>query len=133
MKERRTEYIEKILIMDDEEMIRFIAKQILLKIGYEVECATNGAEAIEAYKKAQEAGEPFLAVFLDLNIPGGMGGKETMRQLLEIDPHAKGFVTSGDSSDPSMTRCREFGFCGAVEKRSLFLKEELASALKAVG
>ena len=111
-------------------MIRFIVKQMLPKIGYEVECAADGAEAVEAYRKARESGEPFMAVFLDLNIPGGMGGKETMKRLLDIDPHVKGFVTSGDSSDPAMTHCKDFGFCGALEKKSLYLKEELASALK---
>jgi|GEM_PF-1719761 len=128
---KKGQIIGKILVMDDDEMIRFIAKQTLLKIGYDVECSADGAGAIEAYRKAYEAGEPFMAVFLDLNIPGGMGGKETMKQLLTIDPHAKGFVTSGDSSDPAMIHFKDFGFSGAFEKRSVYLEAELASALKA--
>lgn len=130
MEKEQTKRIGKILVMDDDEMIRFIARQTLLKIGYDVECFADGVKTIEAYRKAYEAGEPFMAVFLDLNIPGGMGGKETMKQLLTIDPHAKGFVTSGDSSDPAMIHCKDFGFSGAFEKRSVYLEAELASALK---
>ncbi len=106
----------KVLLMDDEERIRTVTGQILKMLGYEAELAPNGEEAIRMYREAMEAGSPFTAVILDLTIPGGMGGKEAIRKLLEIDPHVKAIVSSGYSSDPTMSRFREHGFSGIVAK-----------------
>ncbi|HEY7545498.1 MAG TPA: response regulator, partial [Blastocatellia bacterium] len=102
----------KILLMDDEERIRTVTGQILRMLGYEAEIAPNGQEAVEMYRQAMEAGVPFSAVILDLTIPGGMGGKEAIKKLLEIDPDVKAIVSSGYSNDPIMTRFREYGFSG---------------------
>lgn len=120
---------KKILVMDDDEMIRFIAEQTLSRVGYEVTCVADGAEAVKAYMTARDQA-PYVAVFLDLNIPGGMGGKETMQHLLELDPAAKGFVMSGDPTDPVMEDYAIHGFCGAVEKRLLYMKTEMDALLK---
>jgi len=106
----------KILIMDDEEIIQEVAGEILRHLGYKVEFCNEGSEAIAKYKLAAKTGEPYDAVLLDLTIPGGMGGKETMKLLLEIDPEAKGIVSSGYSSDPILSHYGEFGFCGVVLK-----------------
>lgn len=106
----------KILVMDDEEMIRLVARTMLKRIGYEVEFATDGSEAIEMYKKAKEFGHPFDAVIIDLTIPGGMGGKEAIKKLLEINPEVKAIVSSGYSNDPVMADFRKYGFCGVVAK-----------------
>ncbi len=108
--------IGKILLMDDEEIIRETAEQLLTYKGYEVECAKNGKEAIDLYKKAMEASKPFVAVILDLTIRGGMGGKEAVKKLREIDPDVKAIVASGYSNDPVLANFREYGFVGVFAK-----------------
>ncbi len=106
----------KLLVMDDEEMVREIIGTMAAHLGYEVESAKDGAEAIELYQKAKESNQPFDAVIMDLIIPDGMGGKETIKKLLEIDPHAKAIVSSGYSDDPVMAHYREYGFSGVIKK-----------------
>jgi CheY-like chemotaxis protein len=106
----------RVLIMDDEEIIREVAGELLSCMGCEVETANDGAEALEKYKMAHDAGEPFDAVIMDLTVPGGMGGKEAVKKLLEIDPGAKAIVSSGYSNDPIMARFREYGFCEVILK-----------------
>jgi PAS domain S-box-containing protein len=106
----------RILMMDDDEFLKELAKEMLDMLGYESEFAENGAEAIEMYKKARESGKPYDAVILDLTIPGGMGGKETIKKLLEIDPEIKAVVFSGYSDDPVMSNYREYGFKGMMPK-----------------
>ncbi|WP_299980520.1 response regulator, partial [Desulfobacula sp.] len=80
----------KILLMDDEETIRTFLDQALTRSGYDVEPCTEGKEAVEIYKKAMESKDPFDVAILDLTSKVGMGGQETMRRLLEIDPDVKG-------------------------------------------
>jgi len=107
---------EKILVMDDEDMIRSIMSEMLDSLGYRAEFAKNGNEAIDLYRKAKESGKPFDAVILDLTIPGGMGGKETIKSLLGLDPGVKAIVSSGYSNDPIMAEFREYGFEGVITK-----------------
>ncbi|MEW5801367.1 MAG: AAA family ATPase [bacterium] len=106
----------KVLCMDDQPSIRNMMGKMLARLGYEVEYAQDGAEAIELYKKKRETGESFDAVIMDLTIPGGMGGKEALKKLLAIDPNAKGIVSSGYNDDPIMSEYKEYGFCGAIAK-----------------
>jgi two-component system cell cycle sensor histidine kinase/response regulator CckA len=91
----------RILVMDDEELIRKLAKELLMELGYEVSLAREGSEAIDIYKQAMSDTRPFDLVIMDLTIPGGLGGKQTISALLEIDPHVKTIVSSGYSNDPS--------------------------------
>jgi PAS domain S-box-containing protein len=105
-----------VLIVDDEEIIRDVASKILVNRGYHVECAQDGQMALVLYTKAQKKGSPFDAVIMDLTIPGGMGGKETIKKLLEIDPQAKVIVSSGYSNDPIMAEYQQYGFKGVVAK-----------------
>ena len=105
-----------ILIMDDEESVRQITGDALARFGYTAAFAENGRRAIELYQQAMEAGKPFDAVIMDLTIPGGMGGKETLQCLIEIDPAVKAIVCSGYSSDPVMAEYRSHGFAGVVAK-----------------
>ena len=102
--------------MDDEESIRKLLCANLTLDGYEVELTTDGAEAIEQYTKARESGKPFDAVIMDLTIPGGMGGKETIKKLLEIDPDAKVIVSSGYATDPIIADYRKYGFSAVLPK-----------------
>ncbi len=106
----------KILVMDDEEVIREAIGEILTLLGYQVEFAKNDEEAIELYKEAKDSTTPFDVVIMDLNIRGGMGGKETIKNLLEIDPKVKGLVSSANSTDPLMIDFEKHGFSGAVNK-----------------
>jgi signal transduction histidine kinase/ActR/RegA family two-component response regulator len=105
-----------ILVMDDEEMIRELVTEVLDSLGYQTTCAADGAEAINCYQKALNAGKPFAAGILDLTIPGGMGGKEAAARILALDPEACLIVSSGYSDDPVMANCRDYGFCAAVAK-----------------
>lgn len=114
----------KVLVMDDDEMVRFVAGETLKRYGFEVEFANDGSQAIELYRQHYQAGAPFAAVILDLNIPGGMGGAETMKHLLEIDPDAKGYVSSGRTDDPVMMNYAGFGFSGTIEKPYFYLNKE---------
>jgi DNA-binding NtrC family response regulator len=106
----------RILIMDDEEMVCEVAARILNDMGFEVECSSDGSEAIALYVQAKRSGKPFGAVVMDLTVPGGMGGKEAVKRLIEIDPQVKVIVSSGHSNDPVMAHFREFGISGAVAK-----------------
>nr|HID60014.1 response regulator [Desulfobacterales bacterium] len=106
----------RVLVMDDEDIVREVAGDMLTQLGYEVESAKDGVEAIELYKKAMEAGKSYDVVILDLTVPGGMGGKEAIQRLLEIDPEVKGVVSSGYSNDPIMAEFRRYGFTGVVAK-----------------
>jgi len=106
----------RILVMDDEEMVRNMIGQMLNRLGYKVEFSKDGAEAIESYRKAIKSDEPFDAVMLDLTVRGGMGGKDAIQKLIEIDPGVKGIVSSGHSEDPVMADCEKYTFCAAVAK-----------------
>jgi CheY-like chemotaxis protein len=117
----------KILVMDDEELIRILASEMLSQLGYNVEVSKDGAEAIELYKKASESGSPFDAVFLDLTIKFGMGGKETIEKLLEIDSNVKAIISSGYSNDPIMSDFEDYGFKGVLARP--FNMNELAKVL----
>jgi PAS domain S-box-containing protein len=123
----------RVLVMDDEEMVRDIAGKILTHMGLEVEFAKDGVEAIALYRKAMETKNPFDAVILDLTIPGGMGAKETVKKLLEIDPQAKAILSSGYSNDPIIERFRQFGFKDVVAKpyRVSELSQRVANVMEA--
>jgi len=106
----------RILVMDDMEAMMMVAGEILQVLGYEVEFSTNGDEAIEAYKKAKEAGKPFDAVVFDLTVPGGMGGEEACRILSEYDPGLIAVASSGYSTSNVMSEYEAAGFKAVVPK-----------------
>jgi PAS domain S-box-containing protein len=106
----------KILVMDDEAIVREVLGKMLLALGYEVKFAEDGAGAIEFFSQSEESGDPFAAVILDLTVPGGMGGKEAMARLRKIDPQVKAIVSSGYSDDPIMADCQKYGFAAVIAK-----------------
>jgi signal transduction histidine kinase/CheY-like chemotaxis protein len=118
----------RLLIMDDDEAVRSAAAELLETIGYEVDTAADGSEAIALYTRALEEGHRYHAVVLDLTVPGGVGGRETMSRLLAIDPGVKAVVSSGYSTDPVMANFREYGFSGVAVKP--YRLADLAHTLK---
>jgi CheY-like chemotaxis protein len=120
----------KILLMDDDAVVRNIARDIIEFLGYDAECVSDGKEAIDVYVRAKESGRPFDAIIMDLTVPGGMGGKDAVTQLLAIDPQVKAIVSSGYSMDPIMADYRAYGFCSVVAKP--YKIEELSATLQQV-
>lgn len=105
-----------ILVMDDEAAVREVAAEILRTLGYEPFLTRDGREALAAYRRMLAKGRPFRAVVMDLTIPGGMGGRETVAELLALDPGARAIVSSGYSNDPTMAEYRRHGFRGVIVK-----------------
>ena len=118
----------RLLIMDDDEAVRSAAAELLETVGYEVDTAADGSVAIDLYTQAIESDRPYDAVVLDLTVPEGIGGRETMTRLLEIDPRVKAIVSSGYSTDPVMANYREHGFSGVAVKP--YRLAELTQTLK---
>jgi len=106
----------RVLFMDDEEIIRSMASALLRRCGLEVVTAVDGAEAVEKFRAARAEGRPFALVIMDLTVPGGIGGKEAIALLREIDPQVRAIVSSGYSSDPVLANHRAYGFRGVVAK-----------------
>ena len=106
----------RILVMDNEKHIRDMVAEVLSSIGYEVTTTIDGSGAIDIYKSAMESGDPFDAVIMDLTVPGGMGGKEAIQKLMELDSEVKAIVSSGYSDDPVMSNFRDYGFKDAIAK-----------------
>jgi CheY-like chemotaxis protein len=102
--------------MDDEPLVRRSLERALSSLGYEVTVVKDGERALSAYRDALEAGKPYDAVLLDLTIPDGLGGAETMSQLVSMDPDVRGIVSSGYSNDPILAEWVEHGFSGVASK-----------------
>jgi two-component system cell cycle sensor histidine kinase/response regulator CckA len=117
----------RILWMDDEEAIRELAVILLSSLGYEATVTRSGEETIERYREALREGRPFKKVILDLTIPGGMGGRETIKHLQEMDEDVHAIVCSGYSNDETLSEFRELGFAGALSKP--FKTSDLATIL----
>jgi PAS domain S-box-containing protein len=123
--------IGRLLVMDDEEIVRQVAKRTLKFMGYEnVDFAVDGAEVIEFFNKARSEGNPYTLIILDLTVPGGMGGEETMKELLKIDPEVNVIVSSGYSNEPVMSEYKKYGFKGAVIKP--YTIEQLQKAIHSI-
>ncbi len=118
----------RVLLMDDEPMLRRLGALMLARLGYECQTAPDGDRAISAYEKAIALGKPFDVVMLDLTVKGGMGGREALLALKARDPNVRAIVCSGYSEDPVLERFAEYGFSGRLAKP--YQKRELKEALK---
>jgi CheY-like chemotaxis protein len=106
----------KILLMDDEQIILDMTREVLKFLDYDVMFALDGSNAIELYKQEKAAGVPFDIVILDLSVGHGMGGRETIEHLLKFDPSVKAIVSSGYINDPVVENFSRYGFCERLSK-----------------
>jgi len=119
----------RVLIMDDDDMIRLGLTALLGELGYEAETTASGEEALECYAEALKSDRPFDAVILDLTVPGGMGGAEAIGRLRELDPRVRAVVSSGYSTDPIMANYQKYGFKAVLPKP--FQPADLSKAMEA--
>ncbi len=120
----------KVLLMDDEEVIREVGTEILKSFGLKVKTAKDGQEAIQIFQDALQKNDRFDLVILDLTVPGGKGGKETIKDLHKMDEKIKAIVSSGYSNDPILSNYKVHGFSGFVSKP--YRMEEMYTAVKNV-
>ena len=106
----------RVLVMDDDDLVQGLAVRMLERLGYQAEVARNGEEALALYQASLEASDGYLAVVMDLTVTDGMGGSETIKQLLTLDPGARAIVSSGYSQDPIMSEYDRYGFVGVIAK-----------------
>jgi len=122
----------KILVMDDDEIIQEMAVSMFEMLGHSIDVASNGEEAIKMYVKARNKHSSYDVVIMDLTIPGGLGGKDAVKEILNIDPKAKVIVSSGYSNDPVMAEYSKYGFVASIRKpyRLNEMKEVLKKAMR---
>jgi CheY-like chemotaxis protein len=120
----------KILLMDDEPQVLNLIGELLACYGYQVVLTTDGVTAIKAYQQAKISGEPFDAVVMDLMVPGGMDGLETIIHLRDFDPEIKAIISSGYVDEPVMADYKRYGFVGVAKKP--YLVEELMKIINEV-
>ncbi len=106
----------KVLLIDDEEGVREVAKVMLRHLGYETDLANESGEAVAMFQKKMKNAHPYDLVITDLTIPGDIGGVEILRKLKEIDPQIRVIVSSGYSNNPIMADPRANGFSDMIKK-----------------
>lgn len=120
----------RILVMDDEMVVRKVVCLMLERLGYEVKGVEEGSKAIDAYREAFEKNRPYHAVIVDLTVPSGMGGKDATDGILNIDPNAKVVVSTGYANDTLVLHHRRYGFAGVAVKP--FRIEDLSGILNQI-
>jgi CheY-like chemotaxis protein len=101
-----------VLLVDDEEVIREVGKELLEAVGYQVLIAKDGKEAVEVYR---ENCDDIDLVVLDMIMPN-MGGGEAYDRMKEIDPDIRVLLSSGYSIDGEATEILERGCDGFIQK-----------------
>lgn len=107
---------KRVLVLDDEMPVLLMLGDLLKLLGYEAELVRDGSAAVSLYQETMQSASPFDIVILDLNIQGGMGGKETLKKLFEINPSVVALASSGAGDSPVMQDCSAYGFCGVLPK-----------------
>jgi PAS domain S-box-containing protein len=120
----------RVLVMDDEASIRTATANMLEFLGYDTEVVDSGTVAVERFKRAREAGCPFDAVLLDLEVPGALGGREAIAHLTGLDPEVRAIVVSGYAQESVMSAYREYGFAAAMAKP--YTLQDLQATLETV-
>jgi CheY-like chemotaxis protein len=120
----------RILVLDDENVIRVMITSVLKKIGYEPLCVTDGESVIKEYEKALQDHKPFIVVILDATIPGGPGAEEIIPVLRKIDPDVKAILSSGYTGELTNKLAFEKGFTGVLPKP--YTIDKLVQCLQAI-
>jgi len=105
-----------VLIVEDEELVAMVAKEMLQVFGCSVDIVEDGKDAIEKYSEKLEKNEKYDIVIMDLTIPGGMSGKDAVKEIIKIDSSAKVIVASGYSTAPIISNYEDYGFKGKLVK-----------------
>ncbi len=121
---------QRLLLMDDDEVILTPTSQLLTISGFDVITAINGQEALDSFITAMNSGTPFDIVILDLTIRTGWGGIRTVEEIRKVDPEVPVIVASGYSSDPAMAHPSQFGFTDSIRKP--FKMNELLAKLEKI-
>ena len=116
MSEKGIRERKSVLFMDDEEMIQRVTAMMLEEMGYRVEVVSEGGAAVSAYREAESKQQGFDVVILDLKVKDGMGGLEASRRILELDPEAVIYISTGYSTDPIVKDYKMHGLAGALAK-----------------
>ena len=119
-----------VLLLDDDENVGATVKKMLEHLGMNVDLTSNGFDTIELYKSRYAAGAAFDLVILDLTIPGGIGGKEVLEELMKINPWVSAIVSSGYSTDSVMSNYERYGFKGVISKP--YRLEELSRVINRI-
>lgn len=106
----------RVLVMDDEDAVRRVTSAFLMRLGYEVALAADGREAIDIFHRSVRDGQRFAFIILDLTVPGGLGGRETLESIREVDPDVAAIATSGYSNDPILSSPKTYGFRAGLAK-----------------
>ena len=106
----------RVLILEDEEMIRQLLVAQLTKNGFEVDEAKDGAAAVARYIEAHDKDDPYCLLIMDLSIPNGMGGAKALEEIRQVSPDVLAIVSSGYSDDPVMADPKRYGFSGVLPK-----------------
>lgn len=120
----------KILVMDDDEIVRNVIEKMLKYLNYNVDFAVNGKEAIKLYKESMKLNSKYDIVIMDLTIPGSSGGDKVIKELIKLDKNIKAIVSSGYSNKAIMSKFKDYGFCGAINKP--YRIEELNEVIQSV-
>jgi PAS domain S-box-containing protein len=106
----------RVLVMDDQEIVRETVMSLLGQLGHESVSAVDGEEAVKLYREYFGTDNHLDLLIMDLTVPGGMGGEAAVKEILKINPEARVIVTSGYSNNPVMANYAEYGFCAAIVK-----------------
>jgi len=117
-----------ILLIDDDKTILDVAGGMLGSMGYQTIKAVDGESAVRFLSDMKKKGQKCEAVISDLTIPGGMGGKESVKQIHEVFPDIPVIVSSGYSDDPVMQTPSEYGFVSSIKKP--YMMNSLSKALE---
>jgi CheY-like chemotaxis protein len=117
----------RVLVMDDDAFVRGVIRGMLAEAGYDIRVSKNGVEAIGYFKEAKDLGRPFDTVILNLHIPSGMGGDETMGFLRDLDPQVSAILLTADINHPAVAHYETLGFKTAIIKP--FTRDDLLQAL----
>ncbi|MCP4760178.1 MAG: response regulator [archaeon] len=118
------------LILDDELTVSKILKSMLKQLNIDSVETHDGEDTIRIYKESLIIGKKFDVVILDLTIRNGMGGIETMKELIQIDKNVKVIISSGYIKGEIMKNFKKYGFIARLDKP--YFINELSDVIKEV-